>query len=65
MVNTKTLAASVIGALVVGAGAGLLAGTVAAKGIGMFMNLSPNEQKVMQGTGAALGTLLNLGKFGF
>ena len=49
----------------VGAGAGLLAGTVAAKGIGMFMNLSPNEQKVMQGTGAALGTLLNLGKFGF
>jgi len=48
----------------VGAGAGALAGTVAAKGIGMFMNLSPTEQKVMQGTGAALGTLINLGKLG-
>lgn len=49
----------------IGAGAGAVAGTAAAKGIGLFMNLSPTEQKVMQGTGAALGTLINLGKFGF
>lgn len=49
----------------VGAGAGALAGTVAAKGIGMFMNLSPNEQKTMRNTGAALGTLISLGKLGF
>ena len=48
----------------VGAGAGALAGTVAAKGIGMFMNITPKEQKFMQGTGAALGTLINLGKLG-
>jgi hypothetical protein len=48
----------------VGAGAGALAGTVAAKGIGLFMNISPTEQRVMQGTGAALGTLINLGKLG-
>lgn len=46
----------------IGAGAGALAGTVAAKGIGMFMNLKPTEQKIIQGTGAALGTLINLGK---
>jgi hypothetical protein len=46
----------------VGAGAGALAATVAAKGIGMFMNLKPTEQKIMQGTGAALGALINLGK---
>ena len=49
----------------IGAGAGGLAGTVAAKGIGLFMNLSPMEQKTMQGTGAALGTLISLGKLGF
>ena len=49
----------------VGAGAGALAGTVAAKGIGLFMNLDPGEQKVIRNTGAALGTLINLGKFGF
>lgn len=49
----------------VGAGAGAVAGTAAAKGIGMFVNMSPTEQKLMQGTGAALGTLINLGKFGF
>jgi len=49
----------------VGAGAGAIAGTVAAKGIGMFMNLSPNEQKTIRNTGAALGTLINLGKLGF
>jgi hypothetical protein len=49
----------------IGAGAGAIAGTAAAKGIGLFMNISPTEQKVMQGTGAALGTLINLGKFGF
>jgi len=48
----------------IGAGAGALAGTVAAKGIGLFMNISPTEQRVMQGTGAALGTLINLGKLG-
>ena len=48
----------------IGAGAGAIAGTAAAKGIGLFMNISPTEQKVMQGTGAALGTLINLGKFG-
>lgn len=46
----------------IGAGAGAIAGTAAAKGIGMFMNLKPTEQKIMQGTGAALGTLINLGK---
>jgi hypothetical protein len=46
----------------IGAGAGAIAGTAAAKGIGLFMNLKPNEQKIMQGTGAALGTLINLGK---
>lgn len=49
----------------VGAGAGALAGTVAAKGIGLFMNLDPGEQKIIRNTGAALGTLINLGKFGF
>jgi len=49
----------------IGAGAGAVAGTAAAKGIGMFMNLSPKEQTVMQGTGAALGTLINLGKLSF
>lgn len=49
----------------IGAGAGAVAGTVAAKGIGMFVNMSPTEQKVLQGSGAALGTLINLGKFGF
>ena len=49
----------------IGAGAGAVSGTIAAKGIGLFVNLSPTERKVMQGTGAALGTLLNLGKFGF
>lgn len=49
----------------IGAGAGAVSGTIAAKGIGMFMNISPTERKIMQGTGAALGTLLNLGKFGF
>lgn len=49
----------------VGAGAGAIAGTAAAKGIGLFMNLRPTEQKVMQGTGAALGTLINLGKLSF
>jgi len=49
----------------VGAGAGAIAGTVAAKGIGMFMNLSPSEQKTIRNTGAALGTLINLGKLGF
>lgn len=49
----------------VGAGAGALAGSVAAKGIGMFMNVSPQEQKYLQGTGAALGTLITLGKLGF
>lgn len=48
----------------IGAGAGALAGTVAAKGIGLFMNVSPTEQRVLQGTGAALGTLINLGKLG-
>lgn len=48
----------------IGAGAGAIAGTAAAKGIGMFMNMSPTEQKIMQGTGAALGTLINLGKLG-
>lgn len=48
----------------IGAGAGAIAGTIAAKGIGMFMNLSPTERKVMQGSGAALGTLINLGKLG-
>jgi len=48
----------------IGAGAGAVAGTVAAKGIGLFMNLGPTERKVMQGTGAALGTLINLGKLG-
>jgi hypothetical protein len=46
----------------IGAGAGAIAGTAAAKGIGMFMNLKPTEQKIMQGTGAALGALINLGK---
>lgn len=46
----------------IGAGAGAIAGTAAAKGIGMFMNLKPTEQKIIQGTGAALGTLINLGK---
>ena len=49
----------------VGAGAGAVAGTAAAKGIGMFVNMSPTEQRIMQGTGAALGALLNLGKFSF
>jgi hypothetical protein len=49
----------------IGAGAGAVAGTAAAKGIGLFMNISPTEQQIMQGTGAALGTLINLGKFGF
>ena len=49
----------------IGAGAGAIAGTAAAKGIGLFMNVTPTEQKFMQGTGAALGTLINLGKFGF
>ena len=49
----------------IGAGAGAVAGTAAAKGIGLFMNITPTEQRVMQGTGAALGTLINLGKFGF
>jgi hypothetical protein len=49
----------------IGAGAGAVAGTAAAKGIGMFVNLKPNEQKLMQGTGAALGTLINLGKLSF
>ena len=49
----------------IGAGAGALAGTVAAKGIGLFMNLDPGEQKIIRNTGAALGTLINLGKFGF
>lgn len=49
----------------IGAGAGAVAGTVAAKGIGLFMNVSPMEQNVLQGTGAALGTLINLGKLGF
>lgn len=48
----------------IGAGAGAIAGTAAAKGIGTFMNISPTEQRLMQGTGAALGTLINLGKFG-
>lgn len=46
----------------IGAGAGVIAGTAAAKGIGLFMNISPTEQKVMQGTGAALGALIRLGK---
>lgn len=46
----------------IGAGAGAIAGTAAAKGIGLFVNVSPTEQKVLQGTGAALGTLINLGK---
>lgn len=46
----------------IGAGAGAVAGTAAAKGIGMFVNLSPKEKTLMQGTGAALGTLINLGK---
>ena len=49
----------------VGAGAGALAGMVAAKGIGMFMNVSPSEQKAIRNTGAALGTLINLGKLRF
>lgn len=49
----------------IGAGAGAIAGTVAAKGIGMFANLTPTERLAMQGTGAALGTLINLGKLGF
>lgn len=49
----------------IGAGAGAIAGTAAAKGIGMFVNLKPTEQKIMQGTGAALGTLINLGKLSF
>ena len=48
----------------IGAGAGAIAGTIAAKGIGMFANLSPTERTAMQGTGAALGTLINLGKLG-
>lgn len=46
----------------IGAGAGAVAGTAAAKGIGLFMNVSPTEQRILQGTGAALGTLINLGK---
>lgn len=49
----------------IGAGAGAVAGTAAAKGIGMFVNLSPKEKTIMQGTGAALGTLINLGKLSF
>lgn len=49
----------------IGAGAGAVAGTAAAKGIGMFVNLSPKEKTLMQGTGAALGTLINLGKLSF
>ena len=49
----------------VGAGAGALAGMVAAKGIGMVMNVSPSEQKAIRNTGAALGTLINLGKLRF
>jgi hypothetical protein len=49
----------------VGAGAGGLAGMVAAKGIGMFMNLTPSEQNTMRNTGAAIGTLISLGKLGF
>lgn len=48
----------------IGAGAGAIAGTVAAKGIGLFANLSSTERKALQGTGAALGTLINLGKLG-
>jgi hypothetical protein len=48
----------------IGAGAGAIAGTIAAKGIGMFANLTPNERTALQGTGAALGTLINLGKLG-
>jgi hypothetical protein len=48
----------------IGAGAGAVAATAAAKGIGMFMNLKPTEQTIMQGTGAALGALINLGKLG-
>lgn len=49
----------------IGAGAGAIAGTIAAKGIGMFANLTPTERTAMQGTGTALGTLINLGKLGF
>lgn len=48
----------------VGAGAGALAGSVAAKGIGLFMNISPKEQRYMTGTAAGLGALINLGKIG-